>query len=166
MKNYRILLLFCCLISCSSVLSKELPGGYKILKPLGIDRSMNPHYLGKIWATGGAIADMNKYIKQMNPLNIGTLKPNQLIITGDDTHENEIFSFNKVKCYTVSLNQDTFNVYNMKAKKENETFNIIIELREGHHYDRTINIYKGQIPYMLILWKETLKIKPKKKIGI
>jgi hypothetical protein len=146
------------------VLSKELTGGYKVLKSLGTDKSINSHYLGKIWATGGAIADLNKYIPKMDPLDIGTLKPNELTINGDDSHKKEIFSFRKIKCYTDSLNQDTFNVYSMKAKKEN--YHIIIELRKGPHYDRIINIYKEQQPYMMILWKETLRIKPKKKIGI
>lgn len=166
MKTYIKLMALVSCVLITSVPSKTLPGGYKTIESLGTSQSINTHYTGTIWATGGAIADMNKYIRKMDPTNIGTLKPNQLTIHGDTTHKKETYSFKKVKCYKVSLNNDTFTVYSLKAKKENQKYHIIIELREGPHYDRIINIHKNKKPYMLILWKDNILIKPLKKTKI
>ncbi|MDD5650184.1 MAG: hypothetical protein PHF86_07210 [Candidatus Nanoarchaeia archaeon] len=121
---------------------------------------MSSVYTGPLVATGGAITDINKFIKEMKPTKIGYIESNKIILFDEP---NEVFSFKTIKYYNVRKNNETFYIIQIDAQKEDkEQYEIIIELNEGPNYDRTLNIYKNNKPYILILWIENTRLIQKK----
>lgn len=125
-----------------------------------IDSSMSSVYVGPLVATGGAIAGFN-YITNMQPQIIGSIEPNKIILTDSI---DEVYSFKTLTYFKVSKGIDTFYVMKIESNRNNEKYDIIIELRDGPNYDRTLNIYKNGKPYVLILWKEKARLRVNKKI--
>jgi len=136
---------------------------YKSKHLSGISKNLNTHYTGPLCATGGAIADMNKYIERMEPTKIGTVTTNSFAII-DSTILT--YTFKRVITYKVKEDSTTFYVYYMKAYMNGEQYEITIELRGNDYYDRILRIYKDDKPQTLILWIETLRVKQKKDSSI
>lgn len=124
------------------------------------DSSMCSAYTGPLVATGGAIAGVN-YIKNMAPQVIGSIEPNKIILKDSI---DEVYSFKTLTYFQVSKGIDTFYVIKIEADRNNEKYDIFIELKEGPNYDRTLNIYKNGKPYTLILWKEQARLRANKEI--
>jgi hypothetical protein len=119
---------------------------------------MSSVYTGPLVATGGAMTDINRLIKEMEPTKIGSIESNKIILIDEP---NEVYIFNCVKYYKVTQNVDTFYVMKIDSKMNNQDYEIIIELRSGVNYDRTLNIYKNGKPHTLILWIENTRLVPK-----
>jgi len=132
---------------------------YESKSLIGISKELNPYYTGPLLATGGAIADMNRYIEKMEPNKIGTIEKRSITLL--DTID-QVYTFKWVKTYTVTQDSAEFNVYYIKAKMNGERYDIIIELRWTDYYDRILRIYKDDEPHTLVLWIGTIKVKQKR----
>lgn len=116
---------------------------------------MSSVYTGPLVATGGAMTDINRFIKEMEPTKIGSIESNKITLIDDP---NKVYTFNYVKYYKVIQNIDTFYVMKIDSKMNNQDYEIIIELRNGPNYDRILNIYKNGKPHTLILWIENTRL--------
>lgn len=121
------------------------------------DSTMSSAYTGPIFATGGA--DKSHYIKEMEPTKIGFMEKNQIVIIGDLT--NEIYTFDSICYYEVTKNNESFYIIKILASYNNSMQDIIIELRHGDNFDRTMTIYKNQQPDLMILWIDNSRLKQK-----
>jgi len=133
---------------------------YESKSLLSKSKGLNPHYAGPLCITGGALADMNKYIEKMEPTKVGTVTANSISILDSVPLT---YTFKRVKTYTVTQDNAKYNVYYMKAKMDGERYDIIIELRGTHYYDRILRIYKNDEPHSLMLWIDTLRVIQKKE---
>ena len=126
---------------------------------------MSSVYTGPLVSTGGAMSDINRLIKNMEPTVIGSIEKNKITLI--DTI-NEVYSFDSISYYNVIKGIDTFYVIKIIAKMNNENYDIIIELNDGPNYDRILNIYKKGKIKMMILWigleNPRLRVKELKKI--
>jgi hypothetical protein len=147
------------LVSATSLFSKNAISNYDTHKSLYTRKTLNPHYVGPIFATGGAMTDINRYITDMAPEKIGAFETNNLTII--DTI-NQVYFFNKVQAYTVTKNGESFSVLYMKSKMNNEKYEIIVEIKEGSNFDRTIWVYKNGVKKIIILWVDNSRIVQKK----
>jgi hypothetical protein len=120
---------------------------------------MSPAYTGPLVASGGAIANVG-YIIDTIPEPIGTIESNKITLIDDP---NEVYTFDYIKYYKVIKNiVDTFYIMKIDAQMNQFAYEIIIELKEGPNYDRTLNIYKDGKISTLILWVENTRLVPKK----
>lgn len=160
-KNLTIILVILISFACSTF-SKDALSLYDSHKKLYSSNSLNPHYVGQVFATGGAMTDINRLIQDMAPEKIGEFSTNSFTLYETAPLKNQIFTFKKVKAYKVTKDNNEFTVMQMKGKIDNDKFEIIIEIQEGSNYDRTITIYKNKVASILILWVDNAKIIQKK----
>jgi len=120
---------------------------------------INKAFTGPLLFKGGANMDLGVYIKECEPTNIGRIEANQIVLNGDSIEADEIFSFERVDFYKVTKDSITFHI--MYMKQNNSPFEIILELRDGAFFDRSLYFFKDKKEYKLILYvyPESIKIK-------
>lgn len=141
---------------------KSILENYETKSKVYSSKTINAYYTGPIFATGGAMSDINRYIKDMEPTKIGGIEKNSITLIESDTLENQIYKFNKATCYKVTSKGQSFSIIYMKCKMNAEEYEIVIELKEGPNYDRTLNIFKDNKPTVLILCVDNNRIVQKK----
>jgi len=139
--------------------SKDALSNYDNHKSLYTSSKLNPFYLGPIFSTGAAMKEINRYIADMSPENIGKFESNNLTLI--DT-VNQVFSFKKVKSYKVSQKGESFPILYMKSTLNNEKYELIVEIKEGSNYDRIIKIFKDGVQITMILCVDNNNIIQKK----
>jgi hypothetical protein len=149
-------------VSIVNVSAKNILNIYDSHKKVYSSKTMNPHYVGPIFATGGAMADINRLIKEMDPEKVGNLTCNNLTLIESAPLKNQVYTFKKVKAYQVKKSTSNFSVILLKSTMNGENYDILIEIKEGPNYDRTITVYKDGKPQTLILWLDNSKITQKK----
>lgn len=163
MLNKNLIVSLVILISSAcSTFSKDALSTYDNHKRLYSSNSINPHYVGPVFATGGAMTDINRLIRNMAPEKIGEFSTNSFTLYETAPLKNQVFTFKKVKAYKVMKDDKEFTVMQMKGRINNDEFEIIVEIQEGSNYDRTITIYKNKVASILILWVDNAKIIQKK----
>lgn len=117
---------------------------------------MIPVYVGPLYCTGAALrnldSDTTRYIERQAPNVTGRVEPNSIILNGDSVNPEEVYSFNMIKYYKVTQNNDTFFVMHMNATMNHEKYDIIVDLRSASYYNRTIYIIRDNTPCFMILW--------------
>jgi hypothetical protein len=156
--NSRIITIVTILIIAVSCFSKDVLSIYDHKKVLYTSRTINPHYVGPIFATGGAMSDINRYISNMEPTKIGWATSNSIVLIESDTTKNQVYIFNKTKAYQVTKDGANFPILFIKSKIGKEKYDIIIEMKEGKNFDRTIIVYKGGKALTMILWVDNARI--------
>jgi len=152
-------------IFCSS--SKEdLLKVYGHYKADEIVTMMPTPYIGPLFVTGMASYDMNRFIKKMEPTKIGSIDSNRITLIGEDSLKDEIYIFKTIQYYEVSKDFDTFFVAMIDAQRDNKIYEILIELKDGPNYDRTLKIFQNKKPYALFLWVENMRLVQKKNSRI
>lgn len=141
------------------ILSKTLLNKYQIIEKLYTSRNLNTLYCGPIFATGGAMSDIKRYITDMPPENVGKFEKKTITLFEPDSTQNFELNFKKIKAYKIKFENDTFNIIHIKCRNN---YDIVIEIREGSNFDRSIWIYKKGEPKTLILTIDNLNITPKK----
>lgn len=138
---------------------------YQSIKRDDSRREMNTHYVGSLIATGLASSEMNLEIQKMDPAKIGEIGKNTITLIGDEDHPEEVYKFRKIRYYKVKLGDQEYFIMYIKAKRDGQKYEIIVDLNSPYSYcDRIITIYQDQKPYLLILWIDTLRVKEKDKI--
>jgi len=153
MKKTLLLILLCSIFSFSNVLEK-----YDSYVLDDSDVEMSSAYTGPLITTGGAMAGISA-IENMEPTKIGSVESNKITLIDEP---NEVYVFDFVKYYQVTLDADTFYVIKIDSKMNEHSYEILIELKDGPNYDRTMNIYENGKPKTLILWVENNRLTPKK----
>ena len=64
--------------------------------------------------------------------------------------------------YQAYSDTSSFYVIYAKATRDNEEYEILIDLRVGPDYHRTMTVYKDGKPHTLILWFEKTLLKSSK----
>jgi hypothetical protein len=164
MSNKNLMtILIVAVLSIMNVSAKNILSLYDSHKKVYSSKTLNTHYVGPLFATGGAMSgDVNRMISEMAPENIGSFSSNSLTLIESAPRENQVYTFKKVKCYSVTQDSTTFNILHIKSKIGSEKYDIIVEMKKGPNYDRTITIYKDGKPLTLILWLDNSKITQKK----
>lgn len=160
-KNLMVPLIIAAL-SILNVSAKDALSTYDSHKKIYSSKTMNPHYVGPIFATGGAMTDINRFISDMAPEKIGQFDQNSLTLFETAPLKNQVYTFKKVKAYQVEKNDAKFTIMQMKGKIDGDKFEVIVEIRTGSNHDRTITVYKNGVASILILWVDNAKITPKK----
>lgn len=142
-----------------SIASKTLLNKYQIIEKLYTSKNLNTLYCGPIFATGGAMSDIKRYIKDMPPEKVGKFEKKTITLFEPDSTQNFELNFKKINAYKILSENDTFNIIHIKCR---DNYDIVIELQEGSNFDRSIWIYKEGEPKTLILTVDNLKITPKK----
>lgn len=142
--------------------SKDALSVYDSHKKIYSSKTLNPHYVGPVFATGGAMTDINRLIRDMAPEKIGEFSTNSFTLFETAPLKNQVFTFNKVKAYKVTKDKKEFTVMHMKGSIEQDKYEIIVEILPGSNYDRTITVYKNGVASILILWVDNTKIIQKK----
>jgi hypothetical protein len=156
-------ILIVAVLSIVNVSAKSILSLYDSHKKVYTSKTLNPHYVGPLFATGGAMGgDVNRMISEMDPEKIGSFSSNSLTLIESAPRENQVYTFNKIKSYKVSKDTSNFTIMHMKSKMNGESYDILVEIKEGSNYDRTITIYKDGKPLTLILWLDNSKIIQKK----
>jgi hypothetical protein len=150
------------LMSVINISAKNILSIYDSHKKLYTSKSLNPAYIGPLFATGGAMTDINRYINNMAPEKIGHFTSNTLVLIETDTLLNQVYTFNKVTAYNVTKDTNSFNIMHIVGTLGGEKYDIIVEIKEGPEYDRIITIYKNLKPITIILWLDNSKITQKK----
>jgi hypothetical protein len=145
-------------ISFVNSYSKSILSIYDSHKKILSSKTMNPHYVGPIFCTGGAMSDINRVIKDMEPVKIGEFTPNSLVLIESDTTKNQVYTFEEIKSYRVTKGEKSFTILAIKSKIGKEKYDIIIGMNEGKNFDRTITIYKDGKALTLILWVDNARI--------
>lgn len=156
--NSKIIAVLTILIVFSSCSSKNILSIYDSHKKIYTSKSINPHYVGPIFCTGGAMSNINRVIYDMDPEKIGKFTPNSLVLFESDTTKNQVYTFKKVKSYQVTKDDNSSNILAIKSKIGKEKYDIIIEMNEGKNFDRTITIYKDGKALTLVLWVDNARI--------
>jgi hypothetical protein len=163
MSNKNLMtILIVAVLSIVNVSAKSILGLYDSHKKIYTSKTLNPHYVGPLFATGGAMTDINRMISDMAPEKIGSFTSNSLTLIESAPRENQVYTFKNVKAYKVSKDTSSFTIMHMKSKMNGEKYDILVEINEGSNYDRTITIYKDGKPLTLILWLDNSKITQKK----
>jgi hypothetical protein len=157
-----IAVLIVTILSVMNVSAKDALSVYESHKRIYSSKTLNPHYVGPVFATGGAMTEINRLIKNMDPEKIGEFSTNSLTLFETAPLKNQVFNFKKIKAYKVRKDGNEFTVLHMKGKIDSVKYEIVIEVREGSNYDRTITIYKNNVASILILWIDNIKIIQKK----
>ena len=163
-----IIILIVALISILTGLSifnfqeKSILSAYDSHKKVFTSNTLNPHYVGPLFATGGAMTDINRMITNMAPEKVGSFTSNSLTLIESAPRENQVYTFKKVKAYRVTKDTSSFTIMYMKSKMNGEDYEIVFEIKDGPTYDRTITIYKDIKPKIMILWLDNSKIIQKK----
>lgn len=166
MSNKNLMtILIVAVLSIINVSAKNILSLYDSHKKVYTSKTMNPHYVGPLFATGGAMTDINKMISDMDPEKIGNFTSNSLTLIESDPIPNQVYTFKKVEAYKVSKDSSSFTIMYMKSKMNGESYDILVEVKEGSNYDRTITIYKDGKPLTLILWLDNSKITQKKTVS-
>jgi hypothetical protein len=139
--------------------SPRLLNKYQIIKKLYTSRNLNTSYCGPIFATGGAMSDIKRYIKDMPPEKVGKFEKKTITLFEPDSSQNFKLNFKKIKAYKILSENDTLNILHIKCR---DSYDIVIELQEGANFDRSIWIYKKGKPKILILTIDQLKMAQKK----
>lgn len=159
MKRNTLFILFTVLLIQSPVSSKTILNKYHVIKKIYTCKNLGTYYCGPIISTGGAMTDIKRYISDMEPENIGNLNKKTIELYESDTTNNFRISFKKIKAYQVCADNDTFNILHIKCR---DNYEIVIELREGMNFHRSIWIYKNKKSRTLILALDNYKIDFKK----
>lgn len=157
-----IIMLTVILMSVINISAKNILSIYDSHKKLYTSKTLNPAYIGHLFATGGAMTDINRYITDMAPENIGHFTSNTLVLFETDTLLNQVYTFNKVTAYKMTKDTNNFNIMYMSCTMNGEKYDIIVEIKEGPEYDRIITIYKNLKPITIILWLDNSRITQKK----
>ena len=160
-KNLMTILIVA-VLSIVNVSAKSILSLYDSHKKVYTSKTLNPHYVGPLFATGGAMSDINRMISDMAPEKIGSFTSNSLTLIESAPRENQVYTFKSVKAYKVSKDTSSFTIMHIKSKMNGESYDILVEIKEGSNYDRTITIYKDGKPLTLILWLDNSKITQKK----
>lgn len=142
--------------------SKNILNIYDSHKKLYSSKTMYPCYVGPIFCTGGAMTDINRMITNMAPENIGSFTSNSLTLIETAPIQNQVYTFKKFDAYKVTKDGTSFTIMHMKSNVGKDKFDILVEMKEGPNYDRTITIYKNNVATTLILWVGNSKIIQKK----
>lgn len=147
-------------ISCTTKESTSVLDMYKTYEK---DTSLTipemiPVYVGPLYITGGAFD--RYYTAKCNPTKLGEIKANSLLINGDLSGTFDTFSFKTIEYFkvTAKTSMDTFYVMHMNSVMKGKKFEIVVELREGPHYDRTIFLFEEGKRYMMLFWKDSINI--------
>jgi hypothetical protein len=159
-KNFRIILIVT-LLSVISISAKDILSIYDSHKKIYSSKTLNPSYVGPLFSTGGAMTEVNRYISEMAPENIGRLSSNKLVLIETDTLLNQVYTFKKVTAYKVTKDNNSFNIMYMSCTMNGEKYDIVVEIKEGPEYDRVITIYKNFKAMTMILWLDNSRITPK-----
>jgi hypothetical protein len=159
-KLFAILILSFIVILMISLTTQKpiLLGKYQIIEKLYTSTNLNPSYCGPIFATGGAMSDIKRYIKDMPPERIGKFEKKTITLFEPDSSQDMKLNFKKISAYRIFSKNDTFNILHIKCR---DNYDIVIELQEGSNYDRSIWIYKKGEPKVLILTIDNIRIKQK-----
>lgn len=163
-KNLMVALMVV-MVSILNGYSKNILSIYDSHKKVYSSKSINPHYVGPIFCTGGAMSDINRYIKDMAPENIGSFSSNSLTINETAPLKNQVYTFKKVEAYAVTKDGSSFTIMHMKSKIGKDKFDILVDVKGGPNFDRTITIYKNNVATALILWVDNSKIIQKKTVS-
>lgn len=142
---------------------KNILNRYETLHFDETDSIIPNHYTGPLFMSGCANSDINKMLREETPTKIGHVDTKKITLFGDNDYPEEVYNFDSISYYEVSINLDTFYIIYLEAQKDSIDYEIIIELKAGDNYDRTINIYKKGKLSTVILWVENMRIKPKGK---
>lgn len=118
---------------------------------------MIPVYTGPLYITGGAF---NKhYTEKCAPTQLGKVLSNSILINAD-SGAYDTFSFEDIEYYKVTdkANPDTFYVMHMNSQLHGKNFDIVVELREGPHYNRVIYLFEEGNRYMMLFWKDKIHV--------
>jgi len=159
-KSISVLILVA--LSIISASAKDVLSIYDSHKKIISSKTLNPHYVGPVFATGGAMTDIRRYITDMAPAKVAQFDESSLTIFETAPISNQVFNFKKVTTYEVHKDNEDFTVMHMEGKTDTELFDIIVEMREGSNYDRTVTVYKNKKADILILWLDSTKLTPKK----
>ena len=143
------------IISVTIVLGKDLLSRYDSCTTIDTKTAMHDYYVGNLYASGGAVIDSSILTNEKKQIaTIGKILPQKIILFGDDSISNEVFSFNKVNYYRVKKGNKNFVVMLIKASIDNVNYEILIENKSDNmkKYHRVMNIYKEGNPYIMILW--------------
>lgn len=108
------------------------------------------------------MTDINRMITNMAPENIGSFTSNSLTLIETAPIQNQVYTFKKFDAYKVTKDGTSFTIMHMKSNVGKDKFDILVEMKEGPNYDRTITIYKNNVATTLILWVGNSKIIQKK----
>ena len=150
---------FMCIINASA---KNIFSTYDSHKKIYTSKTLNPCYVGPLFTTGGAMTEVNRYITNMDPENIGHFSSNKLVLVETDTLLNQTYTFNKVTAYKVTKDTNSFNIMYMRCTMNGEKYEIVVEIKDGPRYDRIITIYKNLKATTLILWLDNSRVIQKK----
>ena len=116
-----------------------------------------PVYTGPLYVTGGAFDQY--YTAECAPTQLGKVLSNSILINAD-SGAYDTFSFENIEYYKVTdkANPDTFYVMHMNSKLHDKDFEIIVELREGPHYNRVIYLFEEGQRYMMLFWKNKIHV--------
>lgn len=159
-KNLMIMLTVV-LMSTICTSAKNILSIYDSHKKIYTSKTLNPAYIGPLFTTGGAMTEINRYISDMNPENIGHFTGNTLVLVETDTLLNQVYSFDKVAAYKVTKDTNNFNIMYIESTMNGEKYEIIVEIKEGPKYDRIITIYKNLKAMTRILWLDNSKVTQK-----
>jgi len=116
-------------------------------------QEMIPVYTGNLYVTGGAWG--RYFTKQCAPTILGEIESNSISINGEKT-KYDTFTLKEIEYYKVTdkYTADTFYVMHINSVMKSKKFEIVVELREGPHYDRTIFLFEEGKRYMMLFWKD------------
>lgn len=123
---------------------------------------MIPFYVGPLYITGGAYSeDTGKTpghytIQKCKPTKLGEIHQNSILINGDTPSNFDTFAFKTIEYFKVVTKneKDTFYVMHMNSKMHGKNFEIVVELKDGPHYDRVIYLFEKGKRYMMLLWRD------------
>lgn len=124
---------------------------------------MIPIYVGPLYITGGAFEKY--YLNKCEPMKLGEIQENNILLNVDKPNTFDTFSFKTIEYFKVinKSKTDTFYVMHMNSKKNNKDFEIVVELKDGPHYDRVIYLFENGKKYMMLYWLDEMNItKPNK----
>ena len=150
------------ILSIVDLTQKDAMSQYGNHKKLFTRSEINPHYVGPVFSTGGAMTDINRYITDMAPALVAKFDKNSFTLFETAPIEDQIFNFKKVNTYKIERDTEEFTVMQMKGDNKDGSFEILVEIKEGANFDRTITVYKNGKRDMLILWLDNQNIKLKK----